>query len=235
MEKQMLENVNLKNIDYNELKRQICFREINVEEVSLIAGVDVAYANIDNIEYGICSILLFDFTSFELIDKVNSYVKVDAPYKPGMLGLHELPVIFDAYKKLSVIPDIFMLDGNGYLHKNHLGIATMFSCFTNVPSIGVAKSYYNVGEDKWEMPDNSIGSISYLKKDKEIYGVAMRSRVNCKPVYVSVGNYISLDNAIDITRRCLNDESRIPIPTRLADIDTHIERKKFVLRKCRDV
>lgn len=231
MENKLLGNVNLENINYNELKKQIVFKSIDIKEINQIAGVDVAYTNINGIEYGVCSILVFDFKTLDLIAKVNSSRKVDIPYKPGFLGLHELPIIFDTYKKLEEIPDIFMLDGNGYLHKEHLGIATMFSTLTKVPSIGVAKSYYNVGEDRWDMPDNNVGDITYIKKGNELYGVAMRSRVDCKPIYVSVGNYISLDNAIDITRMCLNDESRIPIPTRLADIDTHIERKKLLKKK----
>ena len=124
-----------------------------------------------------------------------------------------------------------MLDGNGYLHKNHMGIAIMFSCLTKVPSIGIVKSYYNVDEDDWDMPDNIVGAITYIKKDDDIYGVAMRSRVDCKTIYISVGNYISLDNAISITRRCLNNESRIPIPTRLADIDCNKEKKAYSIKK----
>ena len=203
---------------------------ISLNNINTIAGVDVAYTTINNIEYGICSILVFDFKSFDLITKVNSTKKIEIPYQPGLLGKRELPVVIEAYNNLKIIPDIFMLDGNGYLHKEHLGIATMFSNTTKVPSIGVAKNYYNVGEDKWQMPANEVGAITYIKKDSDIYGVSMRSKVDCKPIYVSVGNYITLDDAIIITKKCLNKKSRIPIPTRLADIDTKIERKKLILK-----
>ena len=77
-----------KNIDYDDLKKQIVFKNININEINKIAGVDVAYYNIDGIEYGVCSILVFDFKTLELITKVNSSLKVDIPYKPGYLGIH---------------------------------------------------------------------------------------------------------------------------------------------------
>ena len=38
-----------------------------------------------------------------------------------------------------------MVDGNGILHKNRCGIASHLGVLVNLPSIGVAKSFYSVG------------------------------------------------------------------------------------------
>lgn len=49
----------------------------------------------------------------------------------------------------------------------------------------------------------------------------LRTHNGVKPVFVSVGNNISLDTAVKITLDMIDEESRIPIPTRLADLETH--------------
>lgn len=59
----------------------------------------------------------------------------------------------------------------------------------------------------------------------------MVSRNNCRTIYISQGNNISFDNCIEVVKKCLSEESRIPILTRMADLDTHLQRKKLLLIK----
>lgn len=64
----------------------------------------------------------------------------------------------------------------------------------------------------------------------EVYGRAVRTRENVKPAFVSCGNYIDLDTATEIIMNLINKESRIPIPTRQADLETHVSRRSL----CKD-
>ena len=43
--------------------------------------------------------------------------------------------------------------------------------------------------------------------------------------FVSVGNNVSLDTACNLAIRLTGRESHIPIPTRLADLETHVARE----------
>lgn len=212
------------------LQQKINLESINTNSIKLIAGVDVAYFEKEQIEYGVCCIDVFDINTFKLIEKQIYFSKVDFSYIPGYLSYRELPIIMGAYKKLKVRPDIFILDGNGYLHQNHMGIATMFSLFTNEISIGVAKTFYNFAKISFDI-DKDFLSTSPIIINNEIYGYAMISRNNCKPIFISPGNNINFDNCIEAVKRCLNEESRLPIPIRMADLDTHLERKKLLLKK----
>ena len=212
------------------LQQKIDLQDINTNLIKTIAGVDVAYFKKNNNEYGVCFIDVFDINTFEIVEKQSYFSKVNFQYIPGYLSYRELPVIMGAYEKLKVKPDIFMLDGNGYLHQNHMGIATMFSLFTNEVSIGVAKTFYNFAKTNFNVEKNAP-SIAPIVINNQIYGYAMRSRNNCKPIFISPGNNISFNNCIEVVKRCLNEESRIPIPTRIADLDTHSERKKLLLIK----
>ncbi|MCC2418380.1 endonuclease V [Bacillus pacificus] len=47
-------------------------------------------------------------------------------------------------------------------------------------------------------------------------------------MFVSCGNWIDLDTSTEIVMNCINNESHLPIPVRLADLETHKMRKKLI-------
>ena len=74
-------------------------------------------------------------------------------------------------------------------------------------------------------PENEAGSYTDIVIDGEVYGRALRTHKNVKPIFISVGNDISLDTACTLALEMTDRESHIPIPTRFADLETHIERE----------
>jgi len=46
-----------------------------------------------------------------------------------------------------------------------------------------------------------------------------------KPIFISIGNFVSLDTACAFAMKLTDKESHIPLPTRLADLETHIARE----------
>ncbi|MCY6354520.1 endonuclease V [Clostridium sp. ZS2-4] len=212
----------------NELNKKIMLRNtFNKNSIRLLAGVDLAYWENENKQYGTCCIVVIDYNTKEIVEKVNSVGEIKVPYIPGFLAFRELPLVIEASKKLVVEPDIFIFDGNGYLHFNHMGIATHASFFLNKPTIGMAKSYLKIKGTDFQMPKDEIGSYNDIVIENEVYGRVLRSRSNVKPIFISCGNYINLDTSTEIIMNLLSKESRIPIPVRLADLETHIIRKKL--------
>ncbi|MBU5483966.1 endonuclease V [Clostridium sp. MSJ-11] len=212
----------------NSLGKNIILKNsFNIKDIKTCAGVDLAYWMKDEEEYATCCIVVIDYNTKKVIEKIYSYGKVNEPYIPGCLAFRELPLIIKAVEKLKIEPDIFIFDGNGYLHFNHMGIATHASFFLNKPTIGVAKSYLKIKETDFEMPEDEMGSYKDIAIDNEVYGRVLRSRSNTKPIFISCGNYIDLDTSTRIIMNLLNEESRIPIPVRLADLETHIVREKL--------
>ena len=213
----------------NELKKKIILKNtFNESSIKLVAGVDLAYWEKDNKQYGTCCIVVIDYNTKEVVEKVNSVGEIKVPYIPGFLAFRELPLVIEALKKLVVEPDIFIFDGNGYLHFNHMGIATHASFFLDKPTIGVAKSYLRVNGVDFDMPDNEKGSYTDIIINEEVYGRTLRTRIDVKPIFISCGNYIDLETATEIVLNLINNESRIPIPTRLADLETHINRRSMI-------
>lgn len=48
--------------------------------------------------------------------------------------------------------DLYVFDGNGYLHPRHMGLATHAGILLNKPSIGVAKTYFKVENCEYILP-----------------------------------------------------------------------------------
>ncbi|WP_238941866.1 endonuclease V [Bacillus sp. REN10] len=198
------------------------------DELQLIAGVDLAYWDVNGTTYGTCCIVVIDYHTKEVAETVYSHGVVTTPYIPGFLAFRELPLILEANEKLTKSPDLYMFDGNGYLHDRHMGIATHASFFLNKPTIGVAKSYLKIQGIDFIMPENEMGVYTDIFINNEIYGRTLRTTKNVKPIFVSCGNWIDLDTSTEIVMNCINKESRLPIPVRLADLETHKMRKQLL-------
>lgn len=170
---------------------------------------------------------MINFDTHEVIEKKNYSDRIEVPYMPGFLAFRELPLVLKTVELLETSPDIFIFDGNGYLHPRHMGIATHASFYLNKPTIGVAKTYFRIDQKTdYTEPENEVGSYTDIIIDGEVYGRALRTRKNVKPIFISIGNFISLNTACTLALKLIDKDSHIPIPTRSADLETHIAREK---------
>ena len=200
----------------NNLRKYIKTEDtFNIDSIKAVAGVDIAYWKEDNKEKAVCCIVVIDINTHQILERQQVYGEVTLPYIPSCLSFREIPLILEVLKKVKSNIDILMLDGNGMLHPRHMGLATHISFYVNKPTIGIAKTYYKVNGQDFITPDNIEGRI---------VARALRTHKNVKPIFVSIGNRISLDTAVNICMLVVDKNSHIPIPTRLADIDTHTYR-----------
>ncbi|WP_245629801.1 endonuclease V [Domibacillus robiginosus] len=213
----------------NTLKAKIHLENtFQLDEIRLVAGVDLAYWSDQKANYGVCCIQVLDYTSKKVIEQAEYAGEVEVPYISGYLAFRELPFILKAAEKLKTSPDLYMFDGNGYLHSRHMGIATQASFDLGKPTIGIAKTYLKIGNNTdFTMPENKAGAYTDIVIDGEVYGRALRTRTDVKPVFVSGGNWIDLHTAVKITMHFVEKESRLPVTTRYADLATHEARRRY--------
>ena len=211
----------------NELRDRIePVDKIDMNSVKLIAGVDLAYWNRGDDEFAVCCIVVIDNETHEVVEKQHYSGKIEIPYMPGFLAFRELPLILKTVELLETSPDIFVFDGNGYLHPRNMGLATHASFYLNKPTIGIAKTYFRVDKKTdYTEPENEAGSYTDIVIDSVVYGRALRTQKNVKPIFISIGNFVSLDTACALAMRLTDKESHIPLPTSLADLETHTERE----------
>lgn len=220
-ERQMIER-------QNQLRERIVpHNQFDEAAVETVAGVDIAYWQHGEREYGVCCIAVVDICSGHVVEDCHFSGVIEVPYIPGLLAFREVPLVLGAVERLRARPDIYMFDGNGILHSRRMGLATQAGILLGVPSIGVAKSYYRVGGAAHEMPRTAAGSHTDIMLEGEVCGRVLRTHDGVKPVFLSVGTGIDLDTATRLTLRLVGRESHIPAPTRLADLATHEQRARL--------
>lgn len=228
---ELFNEVNIQNEEdaievQNKLKEYIVLdNDIDTNSLQTIAGIDLAYWKESDKELAVCCIVVIDYETHEVLEKTHMIGQINFPYISGCLAFRELPLVLKTVEKLKIEPDLFVFDGNGYLHPRHMGIATHAGIFLNKPTIGVAKSYYKIHNTDFTMPEDVEGAYTEIVIHDEIYGRVLRTHKGVKPIFLSTGNNIDLETSTQIINNLVNKESRIPVPTRLADIETHRVRK----------
>jgi len=226
-------DVSFKKDQYEDLIKELSSRIVlkdnfNILNIKLISGVDLAYYEVLGKDYAVCSICTIDYKSKELIEKVYCQDEINFPYIPGYLSFRELPLILKTFKLLKKDPCIVMFDGNGYLHFRNMGIATHASFYINKPTIGVAKSYLKIENTDYIMPEDKAFAYTNIVINDRIYGRCLRTHAHVKPIFISCGNNIDLDTTTTIVSNLINKESRLPIPVRLADLETKKLRRELI-------
>lgn len=178
----------------------------------LIAGVDVAYD--DERDLVAAAAVVLDAATLQVVEEATSVGRVSFPYVPGLLAFRELPTVLAALEALTVVPGIVVCDGYGLAHPRRFGLACHLGVVTGLPAIGVAKNPFTF---TYEDPGARRGDVAPLRAaDGEVVGRALRTQDGIKPVYVSVGHRVSLDNAC-AHALALSPRFRVPETTRHAD------------------
>lgn len=201
---------------------------VDINSLKTVAGVDLAYWKHNEEEYACACIVVLDYESLEVIEKKYTVGKIEIPYIPGCLAFREFNLVQKTVELLENEIDLYVFDGNGYLHPRHMGLATYAGILLNKASIGVAKTYFKVENVEYTEPANELFSYSDILINNEIYGRVLRTSKNVKPIFLSVGNKIDLETATEIVKHFTNKKSHIPLPTRFADIMTHEVRKSLL-------
>ncbi|OHB54732.1 MAG: hypothetical protein A2Y07_05755 [Planctomycetes bacterium GWF2_50_10] len=182
----------------------------NLPEKMLAAGLDCAFSK--DGKTVIAAVVVLQIPGFALIESAHAAMEVKFPYIPGLLSFREIPACIAAIEKLTSLPDVFLVDGQGIAHPRRLGIAAHLGIILNLPTIGCAKSRL-IGEFK--EPRQAKGSSSNLYDKDELIGAVLRTRKNVKPLFVSVGNLVTLEDSIK-TVLTATKNFRLPEPARLA-------------------
>ncbi|KAA6436700.1 deoxyribonuclease V [Dyadobacter flavalbus] len=178
--------------------------------IRTIAGADISLSLYSETVYAGMVILSFP----DLQPVAYSLVKSSTtfPYVPGFLAFREIPSLLKVYEQIPVKPDVIMFDGNGIIHTRRMGIASHFGVLTDSVTMGCAKKKLT---GQYEDPGENRGEYSLLTDKGETIGYVLRSKNNVKPVFISPGHNMSLDDSLNIAMKCIN-KYRLPEPTRKA-------------------
>lgn len=179
---------------------------------ALVGGCDVSMNRFA--KEGFAGFVTLNFKTLEIVDHAVVEDLIPFPYIPGLLSFREIPMLLKAWDKLKTKPDVLLVDGIGIAHPRRLGIASHLGLILGIPTIGCGKS---VLYGTYDEPAEKAGSVSYMHdpKTKEIIGAALRTKDKVKPMFISPGHLITLEDSLSVVRACVR-KHRLPEPTRAA-------------------
>ncbi len=205
-----------------ELRQQLNLSPLQ-KEITTIGGADISFNKYSTTVYA--GIVVLQFPSLQVIETKAVIDITEFPYIPGLLAFREVPALSKAWEALITKPDVLVLDGHGIAHPRRMGIATHFGLVMQTPTIGCAKS---VLTGKYNEPPIEAGSYTDLIHKNEVIAKVLRTKRNTKPVFISPGNLISMEQSLDVIKQCVR-KYRIPEPTRFAHNFVNEERRKYMV------
>ncbi len=97
-------------------------RNSEVATPRFIAGVDISGGKAQGMATAAAVVL--NYPELKVVETKVARGKLDFPYVPGLLSFRESPLTLAACQKLTVIPDLVMVDGQGIAHPRRLGLAS---------------------------------------------------------------------------------------------------------------
>jgi deoxyribonuclease V len=181
-----------------------------------VAGLDISY--VKDSDRVVAAAVVVDAGTLDVIEEVVVEGAVAFPYVPGLLAFREIPMLLRALDGLTTPVDLLLCDGQGLAHPRRCGVACHLGVITGLPAVGCAKNHL-VGEH--DEPGPTRGDRAALVDGGDVLGCALRTQDGVRPVYVSPGHLIGVDQAADAVLG-LCARFRLPDPVRRAD---HISRQ----------
>jgi deoxyribonuclease V len=97
-----------------ELRKQIQIKPLN-KEIRIIGGADISFNKYSETVYA--GIVLFSYPELKIIGNATAICTTTFPYISGLLAFREVPALLQAWDKLTVKPDLMVLDGQGIAHE----------------------------------------------------------------------------------------------------------------------
>ena len=177
-----------------------------------VAGIDVSYDDTSKLMFA--GVVVMSGDGRQVLETATAALRVRFPYIPGLLSFRETPAVIKAWTKLNALPDCLICDGHGLAHPRRFGLACHLGVLLRLPSIGCAKSLL-VGTHR--QPGKRRGSLEPLLDRGEQIGAVLRTRHGVAPVFVSQGDRIGLDAAVQVVLDTCGGY-RLPEPTRRAHL-----------------
>jgi deoxyribonuclease V len=186
------------------------------------AGLDLAYDT--GSDRAAAAVVVLEVATLALIDTATAVGRADFPYTPGLLAFREVPLLVEAYERLTNPPDVLVCDGHGIAHPRRIGLASHLGLLLDRPSIGVAKTPFLGAHGPL---GDRRGATADILDGGEVIGCALRTQDGVRPVYVSVGHRVGLDPACELVL-ALAPRHRQPETTRQADSASRAALRRVV-------
>jgi len=193
----------------------------NAREPQLIAAAEATYGF--GGETLFAAAVIVTFPDFEEVERAYFYCEPEIPRSTSLNYFHEGPALVGALSALQGDADIIMVHGEGICHSRRCGTACHVGIDFDKPTIGYVR---RLQHGSHRPVDPAKGSCQRITLRGDEVGLAIRTKENVKPIFISPGYRCDIRFAQDIVRRSLRG-FRLPEPVRLAHLLANKYRRRI--------
>jgi deoxyribonuclease V len=168
------------------LSRSVELRHLHLSFGARVCALDASYRD-GEVKVGAA---VFELPRMEVLEELSFSAHTPFPYVPGLFYLREGPFAAEALRRLSVVPDLVLVEGHGIAHPRRAGLASIVGLVTGRPTVGIAKGLL-CGEVLWESDESG-----WITLEGERVGVAYRC--GKKTYYLSPGHLTDLETLLEL-------------------------------------
>jgi deoxyribonuclease V len=169
-----------------------------------VAAVDLRYLDADTLA---ASAVIFDAETLAQVESASAQHSLkDA--RADVMNFEEVLAAIEALRGLEIPAGVIVCPGNGPNHTAEFNFATHLGVVTGKPTFGVSGSAY-LGT--YAEPGPERGAWTDLVDNGEVIGRAVRTREGEGPVFVTYGQRLGLDEAVELTLRLTARDARLPV------------------------
>lgn len=199
------------------LATKVIIEDLFEKPLREVAGADVAYK--DSKAYA--AIVVVELPNFKVMDEVIYAGRAPIPYIPGLLAFREGPLILRGLRLVRNRFQVLLINGHGIAHPLKCGLATYVGVLTGKPTVGVARELL-VGRVS-RLPEKPL-EYAPIWFGGDVVGYCLKPTRRGKPIYISPGNLISPEGALEVVMASLG-RYKIPEPLRLAHLAANQARR----------
>ncbi|HPR62811.1 MAG TPA: endonuclease V [Thermoanaerobaculia bacterium] len=187
-----------------------------------LIGLDASYSRDDSLQIG--AAVALRFPRLDVVSVTVAYQRDPAPYRPGFFSEREGDLFLSLIDTLAFHPEVVFVHGHGRVHPKRSGLAVYVGERCSLPTVGVADQPLC---GTWKEPEPYRGDHSLIVAGNEILGARVRTVRDVRPVTVSTGFGILLEDAIDWVLKT-SIKFRMPEPIRQAHMGAGKARKNKI-------
>ncbi|HMG26093.1 MAG TPA: endonuclease V [Acidimicrobiia bacterium] len=135
--------------------------------------------------------------------------RVPAAYEPGLLALREGPVLATAVTRLSLLPDVLLVDATGVDHPRRAGLALHLGAVVGVATVGVTQRPL-VASGAVPLPRR--GARAPIVVGDRCVGFWVCTRTGARPVVAHAGWRTTAETAAETVLEASTEAARTPVP-----------------------
>ena len=195
----------------NNLRQKVLTLPIK-NNIKYVGGTAVSIDAVNNMIHA--ALVVLGYPGLEPVEQYGVSQEMRFDYMSGLLTFREGAPLMSLFKKVSHNLDLVLFHSHGQAHPRRFGLASHLGVLLDIPSIGISNKIL-VGRHAGL--SNEKFSVEPIIDGSESVGMALRSRENKNPIFISIGHKVDLDSSVRLVKSLVG-QYKAPEPIRLAQL-----------------